>query len=93
MAEREFTPNKNLDMPKVANMVNRQFERIVMLQELARMAEESLPNSTDSDVPAALLTGIREILASDASKMFYLHQELENMCNLAANHSPSSATA
>jgi hypothetical protein len=63
---------KTLTPADVACQINRQFERLMMLQELTRMTLESLPYSTDSDVPNALLNGMQEILAVDAPKMYYL---------------------
>ena len=40
------------------------------------MTLESLPYSTDSDVPNALLNGMQEILAVDAPKKYYLSDAL-----------------
>jgi hypothetical protein len=67
---------KTLTPADVACQINRQFERLMMLQELTRMTLESLPYSTDSDVPNALLNGMQEILAVDAPKMYYLSDAL-----------------
>lgn len=66
-----------LTPPAIATRVNRQFERLMMLQELTRMTIESLPYSTDSDVPLALLNGTQEILSTDTAEMYRLSQSLD----------------
>jgi hypothetical protein len=68
--------SNTLTLPNIADQLNKQFDRMLMLQELTRMTIESLPNSTDSDVPLALLNGMQEILQTDAHKMYLL---LESM--------------
>lgn len=67
-----------LTIPDVSNLVHRQFERMRMLQELADMAINSLPNTTDSDSPLALLNGMKEILSVDTSAMWRLFEKLES---------------
>ena len=64
--------SNTLTLPKIADQLNKQFDRMLMLQELTRMTIESLPNSTDSDVPLALLNGMQEILQTDTHKMYLL---------------------
>ena len=61
--------SNTLTLPNIADQLNKQFDRMMMLQELTRMTIESLPNSTDSDVPLALLNGMQEILQTDTHKM------------------------
>ena len=68
-----------LTLPNIAEQVNNLFERMRMMQELTRLAIENLPNSTDSDVPVALLTGMQAILADDTFKTFRLWEGLEQM--------------
>ena len=68
-----------LTLPNIAEQVNNLFERMRMMQELTRLAIENLPNSTDSDVPVALLTGMQAILADDTFKTFRLWEDLEQM--------------
>ena len=53
----------------VAQKLEHQCDRLLLLQELAQMALDALPNSTDSDKPKALLTGMVEILSTDSDKM------------------------
>ena len=44
-------------------------ERLMMLQELVRLAIDSLPHSTDSDVPIALLSGMQAMIIEDTAAM------------------------
>jgi hypothetical protein len=67
-----------LTLPDVSNLVHRQFERMRMLQELADMAIDALPNTTDSDSPLALLNGMKEILSVDTHSMWRLFERLES---------------
>lgn len=67
-----------LTTPDVASLVHRQFERMRMLQELADMAINSLPNTTDSDSTMALLNGMKEILGVDTDSMWQLFERLES---------------
>ena len=73
-----------LTLPNIAQQLNSMFERMRMLQELTRLAIENLPNSTDSDVPVALLTGMQEMLACDASNTYRLWEGLEQMVSQSA---------
>ncbi len=66
-----------LTLPIAANRVGVLFERMMMMQELTRMAIESLPNSTDSDVPNALLNGLRDMLTNDCAKAFDLSEGMQ----------------
>lgn len=75
-----------LTLPNIADQVNLQFERLMMLQELTRLAIESLPNSTDSDVPLALLNGMQEMLSTDAGKMHRLFERLESQAASEVAH-------
>lgn len=43
------------------------------------MALESLPNSTDSDVPSALLNGLKDMLVNDCAKAFELSEAMRAM--------------
>lgn len=63
-----------LTLPNIATQLNTLFERMMMLQELTRLAIESLPNSTDSDVPAALLNGMKDVLVNDTYTMYQLSE-------------------
>lgn len=83
---------KALTLPEVANQISSLFERMMMLQELTRMAIESLPNSTDSDVPIALLNGMKDILGNDTAKAYRLSEEVETM-NDEVSHKVGSARA
>ena len=67
-------------LPNIAHQLNIQLERMMMTQELTRQAIESLPNSTDSDAPIALLNGIKDMLSADTLKM---HQLSEGVASLA----------
>lgn len=77
---------ETLTLPNLSNQVNRQVERLMMLQELTRLAIESLPNNTDSDVPMALLNGMQEMLSTDAGNMHRLFQRLENQAASEVTH-------
>jgi len=66
-----------LTLTNIADKVNRQVERLMMMQELTRLTIEALPCSTDSDVPLALLNGMQEILSADTANMHRLFGELE----------------
>ena len=73
-----------LTLPNIAQQVNNLVERMRMLQELTRLAIENLPNSTDSDVPVALLTGMQEMLACDLSNTYRLWEGVEQMVSQSA---------
>jgi len=68
-----------LTTPAAAHRVGVLFERMMMMQELTRMALESLPNSTDSDVPSALLNGLKDMLVNDCAKAFELSEAMRAM--------------
>jgi hypothetical protein len=74
-----------LTLPAIADQVTRQFERMLMLQELTRMTIESLPCSTDSDVPLALLNGMQEILNTDTANMYQLSESMAAMTSEVAH--------
>ncbi|MHB8949180.1 MAG: hypothetical protein ACYC4S_08970 [Rhodoferax sp.] len=74
-----------LTLPEVANQISSLFERMMMLQELTRMTIESLPNSTDSDVPIALLNGMKDMLVNDTAKAYRLSEAVEKM-NVEASY-------
>lgn len=76
--------DQTLTLDNIAGQIHVQFERLMMLQELTQLTIKNLPNSTDSDVPLALLTGIFEIVSRDAPKMYALWQRLENSDTLPA---------
>ena len=71
--------SNTLTLPNIADQLNKQFERMMMLQELTRMTIESLPHSTDSDVPLALLNGMQEILQTDTHKMYILSEGVSGL--------------
>jgi hypothetical protein len=62
---------------EVCDTINLHAQRLLMVQELAGMAIESLPNTTDTVAAGALLNGMVEILRADYSKMARLHETLE----------------
>lgn len=70
-----------ITLPQITDIVNVQFVRLMMMQELTRMAIESLPHSTDADVPIALLTGMKEMIANDSFKMYRLFEQLDKQVN------------
>ena len=61
---------------RITHEIHVQYERLNMCEDLARMAIESLPNTTDSDPTRALLTGLKEILATDFANMSRLFDRL-----------------
>ena len=67
-----------LTLPHISNQIDKVFKRMLMLQELTRLAIESLPNSTDSDVPVALLNGMKEILTNDTHDMMQLIERIDS---------------
>ncbi len=71
--------NTTLTIPIAANRVGILFERMMMMQELVRLALDSLPSSTDSDVPSALLNGLRDMLVNDCAKAFELSEAMQVM--------------
>jgi len=71
--------NTTLPLLTIADKVNRQHERLQMLSELNRMVIDCMPHSTDSDKPLALLTGMKEIIATDCVEMYALFESLESM--------------
>ena len=71
--------NTPLTIPIAANRVGVLFERMMMMQELVRLALDSLPSSTDSDVPSALLNGLRDMLVNDCAKAFELSEAMQVM--------------
>lgn len=68
-----------LTIPTAAHRVGVLFERMMMMSELTRLALESLPNSTDSDVPSALLNGLKDMLVNDCAKAFELSEAMQAM--------------
>jgi len=74
-----------LTLPTISDKVHRQFERLTMLGELTRMTIESLPHSTDSDVPVALLNGMKEMLGTDTAEMWRLFESIEAMTSEVAH--------
>lgn len=75
-----------LTLTNISNKINRQFERLMMMQELTRLTIESLPNSTDSDAPLALLNGMQEILSTDTANMYRLFEQLETQAASEVTH-------
>jgi hypothetical protein len=71
-----------LTLPIAANRVGVLFERMMMMQELVRLALDSLPSSTDSDVPSALLNGLRDMLVNDCAKAFELSEAMQVMLTM-----------
>lgn len=71
--------NTVLTIPVAAHRIGVLFERMVMMQELVRMALESLPSSTDSDVPSALLNGVQDMLINDCAKAFELSEAMQRL--------------
>lgn len=74
--------NTTLTIPIAANRVGILFERMMMMQELVRLALDSLPSSTDSDVPSALLNGLRDMLVNDCAKAFELSEAMQVMLTM-----------
>ena len=74
--------NTPLTIPIAANRVGILFERMMMMQELVRLALDSLPSSTDSDVPSALLNGLRDMLVNDCAKAFELSEAMQVMLTM-----------
>lgn len=70
---------KTLTLPEFADQISAVALRLMMLLELTRLAIENLPNSTDSDVPLALLNGIQEILGKETSKAYELSEAAAKM--------------
>lgn len=68
-----------LPISAVADRVGVLFERLMMMRELTRMALDSLPSSTDSDVPSALLNGLQDMLVNDCAKAFELSGALRQL--------------
>lgn len=71
--------NTVLTIPLAAHRIGVLFERMVMMQELVHMALESLPSSTDSDVPSALLNGVQDMLLNDCAKAFELSEAMQRL--------------
>ena len=69
---------------QITHEIHVQYERLNMCEDLARMAIESLPNTTDSDPTRALLTGLKEILATDFANMSSLFDRLTHQAANAA---------
>lgn len=63
----------------IALRVNALFDRLLMLQELMRLALEKLPNSTDSDMSMALLNGMQEMLRVDSAAAYELGEAVAQM--------------
>ncbi|WP_394788775.1 hypothetical protein [Rhodoferax sp.] len=63
----------------IALRVNALFDRLLMLQELTRLTIEKLPDSTDSNVPMALLNGMQEMLRVDAADAYELGEAVAQM--------------
>lgn len=74
--------NTPLTIPIAANRVGILFERMMMMQELVQLALDSLPSSTDSDVPSALLNGLRDMLVNDCAKAFELSEAMQVMVTM-----------
>ncbi len=68
-----------LTMPNAANRVGHLFERMMMMQELVRLTIDNLPNSTDSDVPSALLNGLQDMLVKDCANAFRLSEAMHQL--------------
>lgn len=71
-----------LTIPTAANRVGHLFERMMMMQELVRLTIDNLPNSTDSDVPNALLNGLQEMLVKDCANAFRLSEAMHLMATM-----------
>ena len=65
-----------LDLRQIENKSLFAFERLMMLQELVQLAIDSLPNSTDSDVPIALLSGMQAMLIEDTAAMHLVSESV-----------------
>ena len=74
-----ITDTDTLTLPAISNKVLRHFERSMMLEKLTQMAIKSLPNSTDSDEPLALLNGMVEIIHADTAETWRLCKRLKAM--------------
>ena len=49
-----------LTLPVIAEQLNTQWERMLMLLELSDMAIDAIPSDTDNDRALALLNGMKE---------------------------------
>jgi hypothetical protein len=76
---------QTLTHAQITDAIHGQYERLNMCVELAGMAIESLPNTTDSDPTRALLTGLKEILSTDFANMSFLFDRLTHQAANAAN--------
>lgn len=74
--------NTPLTIPTAAHRVGILSERLTMMLELVRLAIDSLPSSTDSDVPDALLNGLRDMLVNDCAKAFELSEAMQVMVTM-----------
>ena len=68
-----------LNTRQICDQVNAQLNRLMMLAQLVELTVHALPNSTDSDPAMALLTGVKEILNADSTRMHQFHETLEHM--------------
>lgn len=75
------TTTTTLRIPIAAHRIGVLFECMMMMQELTRMALDSLPNSTDSDVTSALLNGLQDMLANDCAKAFELSEAMQRLAS------------
>ncbi len=80
--------SNTLALPDITGIVIAQYERLNLLKTLADLAINALPNSTDSDVPLALLTGMAEILTADICS---LDVRLESIRGTTATTAPGGA--
>lgn len=77
-----------LNPTAAASRVHALFGRLQMLQELTRLTLANLPNSTDCDVPVALLNGMQEILSTDAAVAYRLGEAVAKMAASADHLQP-----
>lgn len=69
--------NKTLPLSTITKKVNHQHDRLQMLGELNDMVIDSMPYSTDSDKPLALLNGMKAMISTDCADMQWLFESLQ----------------
>ena len=68
-----------LTLPVIAEQLNTQWERMLMLLELSDMAIDAIPSDTDNDRALALLNGMKEIIRVDMGKAHNLFEAVSEI--------------
>lgn len=68
-----------LTLPVIAEQLNTQWERMLMLLELSDMAIDAIPSDTDNDRALALLNGMKEIIRVDMGKAHNLFEAVSQI--------------